>query len=90
MLAGVAAVVGLVLARLSLGWGLSPVAIGDSMPFWIDGSLSWKTVLYTALLTLFGAAIVGILPDDKTRRLRYPARSVARGRGLSALRPTTC
>lgn len=69
VLAGVAAVWGLVLARFSLGWGLSLVAIGDSMPFWIDADLSWKTVLYTALLTLFGAAIVGILPALRVTRV---------------------
>lgn len=69
VLAVVAAVVGLVLARFSLGWGLSLVAVGDSMPFWIDSSLSWKTVLYTALLTLFGAAIVGILPALRVTRV---------------------
>lgn len=69
VLAGVAAVVGLALARFSLGWGLSVVAGGDSMPFWVDASLSWKTVLYTAALTLFGAAIVGILPALRVTRM---------------------
>lgn len=62
VLAGVAAVLGLVVAKLSLRWGLSLLAGSEGLPFWIDDSLSWKTVLYTALLTLFGAAIVGILP----------------------------
>ena len=61
VLAGVAATVGLVIAKFSLRWGLSLLA-GSEMPFWIDDSLSWTTVLYTALLALFGAAIVGILP----------------------------
>ena len=61
VLAGVAAAVGLVIAKFSLRWGLSLLA-GSEMPFWIDDSLSWTTVLYTALLALFGAAIVGILP----------------------------
>ncbi|MGH7507247.1 MAG: FtsX-like permease family protein, partial [Longimicrobiales bacterium] len=69
VLAGVATVVGLVLARFSLGWGLSLVGGGDSLPFWIDGSLSWRTVLYAALLTLFGAAIVGILPALRVTRI---------------------
>lgn len=69
VLAGVAAVVGLVLARLSLGWGLSLLAGNGWMPFWIDASLSWKTVLYTALLTLFGAAMVGILPALRVTRV---------------------
>jgi putative ABC transport system permease protein len=32
------------------------------LPFWIDASLSWRTLVYAAVLTVFGAAIVGILP----------------------------
>ena len=69
VLAGVAAVVGLVLAKLALRYGVSLVAGGGSIPFWIDASMSWKTVLYTALLTLVGAAIVGILPALRLTRL---------------------
>ena len=69
VLAGVAAVVGLVVAKFSLRWGLSLLAGSDAMPFWIDDSLSWRTVLYTALLTLFGAAIVGILPALRVTRI---------------------
>jgi predicted permease len=62
VLTGVAAVVGLSVAKFSLRWGLSLIGNSEAMPFWINDSLSWKTVLYTALLALFGAAIVGILP----------------------------
>lgn len=62
VLASVAAMLGLVVARISLRWGLRLLAGSDGLPFWINDSLSWKTVLYAALLTLFGAAIVGILP----------------------------
>ena len=69
VLAGVAAVVGLVLAKIAMTWGLSLLAVGDVLPFWIDASLSWRTVLYAALLTLFGAAIVGILPALRATRI---------------------
>ena len=69
VLAGVAAVVGLVLARAFLGWGLSLLAGSDALPYWINDSLSWRTVLYTALLTLIGAAIVGILPALRVTRI---------------------
>jgi len=69
VLAGVAAVVGLLVAKLSLRWGLSLLMSSDAMPYWIDASLSWKTMLYTALLTLFGAAIVGILPALRVTRI---------------------
>ncbi|MGH7555531.1 MAG: ABC transporter permease, partial [Longimicrobiales bacterium] len=69
VLAGVAAIMGLVVARFSLGWGLSLIAGSDSLPFWINDSLSWNTMLYAALLTLFGAAIVGILPALRVTRV---------------------
>jgi predicted permease len=69
VLAGVAAVVGLIIAKVSLSWGLSLAAGSDGLPYWIDDSLSWKTVLYTALLTLIGAAVVGILPALRVTRI---------------------
>jgi putative ABC transport system permease protein len=69
VLAGLAAILGLVLARVSLGWALSVLAGGEGLPFWIDASLSWKTLLYTGLLTLFGAAIVGILPALRVTKI---------------------
>jgi predicted permease len=69
VLAGVAAVVGLVVARIALWWGLTMLVGTDALPYWINDSLSWRTVLYTALLTLFGAAIVGILPALRVTRL---------------------
>ena len=49
--------------------GLSLLAGSDALPFWINDSLSWRTVLYTALLTLFGAAIVGILPALRVTKI---------------------
>jgi predicted permease len=69
VLAAVAAVLGLAVAKLSLSWGLTLLARSDAMPFWINDSLSWRTVLYTALLVLIGAAIVGILPALRITRI---------------------
>ena len=69
VLAGMAAVLGLVLAKFALGWALTMMAGSEGLPFWIDDSLSWKTVLYTGGLTLFGASIVGILPALRATRL---------------------
>ncbi len=69
VLAAVAAAVGLAAAKFSLGYGLRMMAGSEALPFWINDSLSWKTVLYTALLTLFGAAIVGILPALRVTRI---------------------
>ena len=69
VLSGVAAVVGLVLARVALRFGVIQFAGSDALPYWIDDSLSWRTVLYTALLTLFGAAIIGILPALRVTKI---------------------
>ena len=69
VLAGGAAMVGLTLAKVSLHWGLSLLAGSDGLPYWINDSLSWRTVLYTAVLTLIGAAIVGILPALRVTKI---------------------
>jgi predicted permease len=69
VLGGVAAMLGVVVARLSLRWGLSLLAGSEALPYWIDDGLSWITVVYAALLTLFGAAIVGILPALRITRI---------------------
>jgi putative ABC transport system permease protein len=69
VLASVAALVGLIVARISLGYALNLLVSSEALPYWIDDSLSWRTVLYTALLTLFGAAIVGILPALRVTRI---------------------
>ena len=90
VLAAVAAILGLVVARVSMGWALSLVAEGETMPFWIDASLSWKTMLYVAFLTVFGAAIVGILPALRVTKINvqdalrneYASRSGLRFGGL--------
>ena len=69
VLAGVGAVIGLLIARLSLRWGLNLLAGSEALPYWIDDSLSWRTVVYTGLLTLIGAAIVGVLPALRVTRV---------------------
>jgi predicted permease len=69
VLASLAAVVGLVLAKFALRFGLGMLAGNDALPYWINDSLSWTTVVYTALLTLVGAAIVGILPALRVTRI---------------------
>lgn len=69
VLAGVAAAVGLAVAKLSLSYGLNLAVGTDTLPYWVDNSLSWKTMLYAGVLTLFGAAIVGILPALRVTRV---------------------
>ena len=64
----IAAAIGLALARLALGYGLALVAGNEAMPFWVDAKLSLETVVYAGVLTLIGAAIVGILPALRVTR----------------------
>ena len=71
VLAGVAAMVGLVVAKLALRWGV--LASGDALPFWIDPQPVVETLLYTGLLTLLRRRSVGILPA-----LRVTTRSTCR------------
>ena len=68
VLAGLAALLGLGVARLALGYGFSMIAGNESLPFWITGELSLATVLYVASLTVVGAAIVGVLPALRVTR----------------------
>jgi putative ABC transport system permease protein len=84
VLAGGAAMLGLILARVSMGVGLGLMAASDALPFWVNANLSWKTVLYAGLLTLIGAAIVGILPALRVTRvsLSDAMRSQSAGAGL--------
>ncbi|MBX7186759.1 MAG: ABC transporter permease [Vicinamibacteria bacterium] len=83
VLASVGAAFGLMLAKVGTSYGLAMInATGGALPFWIDASLSWRTILYTAGLTLFGAAIVGIVPALRVTRLNIQdsLRSEAGGR----------
>jgi putative ABC transport system permease protein len=69
VLAGVGATLGLLAARMSLRWGAAMLGSSDGMPYWLDDGMSWKTVLYAALLTLVAAAIVGILPALRVTKI---------------------
>jgi putative ABC transport system permease protein len=86
VLAGIAAIVGLLLAKVSLRWGLGMFAGSDAMPFWIDDSLSWRTVLYAAALALFGAAMVGILPALRVTRVNIQDALRSESAGRAGLR----
>ena len=85
VLTAVAAVLGLVIARVAMGIGLGMMA-GGGLPFWIDASLSWRTVLYAALLALFGAAIVGILPALRATRVNLQDALRSQGTAHTGLR----
>ena len=86
VLASVAAVLGLVVAKLALRWGLSLAAGSDALPYWIDDSLSFRSVLYTGVLTLVGAAIVGILPALRVTRVNVQDALRSESSASSALR----
>jgi predicted permease len=66
LLAAVGAVVGLMVARvvLAAAWTVIEGQSGP-LPFWIDTSLSTTTILYAVGLTLFAAAIAGVVPAVK-------------------------
>jgi putative ABC transport system permease protein len=84
VLVGGATVVGLFIARVAMGYGLAMVDASDAVPFWYDASLSWKTFIYAGFLTLFAAAIIGILPALRVTRgsLHDAMRSQGAGSGL--------
>ena len=66
LLCAVGAALGLAAARVLLAhtWGMIETQTG-ALPFWIDTSVSSTALLYAAGLTLFAAAIAGILPALK-------------------------
>jgi putative ABC transport system permease protein len=68
VLTTLAATVGLVIARTAMRYGLGRFETGG-MPFWIDATLSPRTFVYAAVLALFGAAIVGVLPGLRATRV---------------------
>ncbi len=86
VLAGIAATVGLLVAKTALSWGLSLLGGTGAIPFWIDDSLSWRTVLYTGALTLFGAAIIGILPALRVIKVDIADALRSESAGRSSLR----
>lgn len=66
VLCAVGAAVGLMVARFVLGrtWTMIEAQTGP-LPFWIDTSVSSTAILYAVGLTLFAAAIAGIVPALK-------------------------
>ena len=72
VLGGVAAVVGLAAAGFGIRWVMGVIEAeflqGARLPFWFQDSLSLTTLLYAALLTVFGAVIAGVVPALKVTR----------------------
>jgi putative ABC transport system permease protein len=84
VLTTVAAGLGLFIAWLALGTGINMLS-NANLPFWIDASLSLRTVFYAALLALFAAAIVGILPALRATRANLQDALRSHGRAHSGL-----
>jgi putative ABC transport system permease protein len=74
-----AAVAGLLIVRLGLGWVDARLAHFDGLPFWFDLALSPGVVLYVLGLAVVGAAIIGVVPGLQAtgRRLQSSLREVA-------------
>jgi predicted permease len=84
VLGGVAAAAGLGSAGLGVRLLVRAVerSLGQRLPFWFHADLSPWTVIYAVGLTVFGAAIAGVLPGLKvTRALEARLRQAAAGTG---------
>ncbi|HUQ89308.1 MAG TPA: ABC transporter permease [Vicinamibacterales bacterium] len=75
VLSSIAAIVGLTMASYALIWVKGTVAAGmGSMMFWWNDRLEPATVGYAALLALFAAFIVGVVPALKATNARVQDR----------------
>jgi len=85
VLAGVATVVGLAAAQLTLTiWGKPylEMAWGAQLPFWIDFTLSPTAIGYALALAVIGAVVAGVMPARKiTRGLGNRLRAGTAGGG---------
>jgi putative ABC transport system permease protein len=88
VLAAIAAVIGLIAANWALKWGVHAYYSGTTggMPFWIDPGLKPTTVAFASLLTVTGAALLGILPGLKATRRSVQSALRNLGTGGSTLK----
>lgn len=85
-LSTIAAVIGLVLARQVMAWGVNTFTVvangGELLPFWITPSLPPVSIVYGIGLALLAAAVTGILPAVKmTRAVSSRLRETSAGGG---------
>ena len=84
VLSGVAAVVGLAVAQLTLTRLGEPYLAMNygRLPFWFDFNLSPTTIAYTLVLAVIGAVVAGVMPARKiTRGLGTRLRAGTAGGG---------
>lgn len=80
VLAGVAGLAGIGLARVLLEYGVAAVQQMEAVPFWLALSLSGEDVLLAVACALLAAAVVGVVPALKATGRRVQGRL----QGLSA------
>ena len=69
VLAVIAAVIGLTAANFAVKWSLAALSTeAEGWPFWLEGGLSARTVMYSAVLTLLAAVVSGVGPALKITR----------------------
>jgi len=63
VLTSVSAIIGLIGARTAIAFALNLTATRHTpLPFWMDANIAPATILYTALLAIAAAGMVGVLP----------------------------
>ncbi len=87
VLASVAAIVGLAVANWTLKWALTSYFAGQ-LPFWLNPGLKLSTVLFAIPLTVFSAAILGVLPALKAtgKNAQAQLKNLGAGRIDAAIR----
>lgn len=87
VLAAVASVAGIVLAKLALAQvkDFLNVSMASEIPFWMRPEVSTGVVFYVVVVTLLGAAIVGAIPALKATGARVQARLRQLGGGSGLL-----
>jgi putative ABC transport system permease protein len=85
VLSAIAAVVGLGVAHAALKWGVPVFYSGDvdALPFWTQPGLEPLTVLFAAVLTTVGAAMLSVLPALKATRTHVHAQVRNLGSGAT-------
>jgi putative ABC transport system permease protein len=85
VLSALAAIVGLALARMAVGWGVEAFAAAEStnqLPFWLTPRLPPLSIAYGCGLALLAAIVTGVLPAFKmTRGLSSRLRESSAGGG---------
>lgn len=87
VLTSVSAIVGLVGTRTAIAFALGLTAERHTpLPFWIDANIAPATILYTALLAIAAAGMVGLLPALRATGRQVRAQLSQIGSGGTSMR----